>query len=675
MATYLTPGIYYQRVDASPPAITAIRTDVAGFVGIATRGLVDTAIPVESFRQFQAQFGTFTGVGFLAYTVRAFFENGGRRCWIVRVASGDPGGGAAPAETIVQSSSATPRNVWRIRPSSPGVWGDNLTVTIQETHRAQTRTIPGPVQPNASVVASTNGFARATLVRLSQPGAPSILKVISDIDGQNQALVWLNDKPERRTVYDSPLSGFDLNRPVLIDSIEYTLLVAELGVPIALYERLSLIPENANYAPVVLAPLIIPTDDASASQWLPPVPYPIAIEDLRPDFTELANDRVLETLHVPFSPISLTGGRDGLSLLTTYDFIGEASSPLDSDELKQSKTRGLRVLEAVDEVAMVAVPDINIQPFLLPASAPITPCIPDPCLPMAIPPAVAPPPVQSTELPPVFSDSDIALVEAALLEHCENMADRIAILDPPLSASRNDELGLGAVIAWRSRFDSKYAALYYPWTRVVDPLQPVTAITRDIPPSGHIAGQYAASDFAVGVHKAPANAAITWIQDVTVPINPTQHGVLNSGGINVLRALPGRGLRIMGARTVSSDPDWIFVNVRRLIMMVEKAIYKSTQWAVFEPNNALTQAKLRLSLTSFLISLWQKGALAGKTAAEAFFVKCDASNNPPNQTDLGILLAEIGIAPSYPFEFVVLRVGRVGNQFEVTEQTVYPGAS
>lgn len=376
MATYLTPGIYYQRVDASPPAITAIRTDVAGFVGIATRGLVDTAIPVESFRQFQAQFGTFTGVGFLAYTVRAFFENGGRRCWIVRVASGDPGGGAAPAETIVQSSSATPRNVWRIRASSPGVWGDNLTVTIQETHRAQTRTIPGPVQPNASVVASTNGFARATLVRLSQPGTPSILKVISDIDGQNQALVWLNDKPERRTVYDSPLSGFDLNRPVLIDSIEYTLLVAELGVPIALYERLSLIPENANYAPVVLAPLMIPTDDASASQWLPPVPYPIAIEDLRPDFTELANDRVLETLHVPFSPISLTDGRDGLSLLTTYDLIGEASSPLDSDELKQSKTRGLRVLEAVDEVAMVAVPDINIQPFLLPASAPITPVSP-----------------------------------------------------------------------------------------------------------------------------------------------------------------------------------------------------------------------------------------------------------------------------------------------------------
>jgi hypothetical protein len=530
------------------------------------------------------------------------------------------------------------------------------------------------VQSGFSVVDSTNGFERASLVRLSQPGAPSILKVVSDINGRNQALVWLNDKPARRMVYDSPIAGFDLNRPVLVESVEYTLLVAEVGVPVALYENLSLIPENENYGPSVLAPLTANVDTDPA-QTLPPIPHPVVVEDLRPDFAELALTRTVETLNVPSAPLSLALGRDGLSLLTTYDFIGEESDPLDSDELKQAKTRGLRVLESVDEVAIVAIPDIHIQPFLPPESAPIAPCIPDPCLPTATPPAVAPAPVESTELPPVFSDAAIAQVEAALVGHCEQLGDRIAILDPPLSASQNDQLGLGAVIAWRSNFDSKYAALYYPWSRVVDPLQSVTSITRDIPPSGHVAGQYAASDVAVGVHKAPANNPLSWIQDVTVPVNGTQHGVLNSGGINVLRALPGRGLRIMGARTVSSDPDWIFVNLRRLIMMIEKAIYKSTQWAVFEPNNSITQAAVRLSLTSFLISLWQKGALVGATTSEAFFVKCDASNNPPDQTDIGMLLAQVGVSPSYPFEFVVLRVGRVGNQFEVTEQTVYPGAS
>jgi uncharacterized protein len=672
MATYVTPGVYYERVDASPPAITAIRTDVAGFVGIASRGPMDTAVPLESFRQFQAQFGTFTGAGFLAYTVRAFFENGGRRCWVVRAASGDPVGGAGSAYIMVESATIPARAVWRIRASSPGVWGDNLTILVQETHRAQTLAVPGSVQSNASVVASTNGFTRAKLVRLSQPPAPPVLKVVSDIDGQNQALIWVHDNPARRLPYDSQLTSFDPNRPILVESVEYTLVVAELGVPIALYEQLSLIPEDANYGPTRLGPLTFWTD-VEAGQKLPPPPYPVVIEELRQEFVDLAPSRLLETLLVPIGATPLAGGRDGLSLLTTYDFIGEPSAALDSDKVKTLKTRGLRVLESVDEVAMVAVPDIHIQPFLLPTTTPPPPCIPDPCLPSDLPPAIPPAPVESTELPPVFSEADIARVEAALVEHCENRADRIALLDPPLFASRDDELGLGAVIAWRNRFDSKYAALYYPWTRVVDPLRPVTAIIRDIPPSGHVAGQYAATDHAVGVHKAPANARLVWLQDVTVAVNSNQHGALNSRGIDVLRALPGRGLRIMGARTVSSDPSWIFVNVRRLIMMIEKAIYKSTQWAVFEPNNPLTQAKLRLSLTSFLISLWQQGALAGKTADEAFFVKCDASNNPPDQTDKGMLLAQVGVAPSYPFEFVVLRVGRVGNQFEVTEQTVYPG--
>jgi len=674
MATYLTPGVYCQRIDAGPPAITAIRTDIAGFVGIAERGLMDTAVPVESFRQFQAQFGSFTGVGFLAYSVRAFFENGGRRCWVVRVASGDAVGGASPAFTIVNNSAVPRRPVWCIRAFSPGVWGNNLTVMLQETHRAQTVTVPGPIQTNASVVASTNGFERATLVELSQPGTPTpVLKVVSEIDGRNQALVWVNDSPLRRQVYDSPLSGFDLNRPILIESIEYNLLVAELGVPIALYERLSLIPEHPNYGPTLLPKVTVSTR-VEDNQLLPPIPRPVVVREKRKDFKELASFRVLETLEISSQPVRLADGRDGLSLLNTYDFIGEESSPLDSDQVKKSKTRGLRVLEAVDEVAIVAIPDIHIQPYLLAPSAPLPPCVPDLCLPTELPPAVPFEAAQTTELPPVFSDSEIGQVEAALVEQCERCADRIALLDPPFSASRNDQLGLGAVIAWRSHFDSEYAALYYPWARVVDPLRSASALTRDIPPSGHVAGQYAATDFLVGVYKAPANNPLIWLQDVSVPIDPNQHGVLNSGGINVIRALPGRGLRVMGARTVSSNPDWIYVNVRRLLMMIEKAIYKSIQWAVFEPNNAVTQAKLRLSLISFLLSLWEQGALAGKTPDEAFFVKCDVSNNPPEETDSGKLLAQVGVAPSYPFEFVILRVGRAGNQFEVTEQTVYPGA-
>jgi phage tail sheath protein FI len=259
-------------------------------------------------------------------------------------------------------------------------------------------------------------------------------------------------------------------------------------------------------------------------------------------------------------------------------------------------------------------------------------------------------------------------VQSALIQQCEDLRDRIALLDPPFAAARNDKLGVGAVRAWRSRFDSKYAAFYYPWLRVVDPLR-ITSITRDIPPSGHVAGQYAQTDFRFGVHKAPANGPLSWIQDVTIGVDDAVQGVLNPLAINAIRPLAGRGIRIYGARTMSSDPDWIFVNVRRLMMMIEKAIDVATQWAIFEPNDVLTRSKLSLVLTSFLLSLWERGALMGAVADEAFFVRCDEGNNPPDDRAQGRMLAEVGVAPVRPFEFIILRVGRAQNQFEITEES------
>jgi phage tail sheath protein FI len=142
---------------------------------------------------------------------------------------------------------------------------------------------------------------------------------------------------------------------------------------------------------------------------------------------------------------------------------------------------------------------------------------------------------------------------------------------------------------------------------------------------------------------------------------------LNSIGVNVLLALAGRGVRVMGARTMSTESPRLYVNVRRLLMMIQKAIYLSTQWAVFEPNDWPTRAKIRLSIISFLAELWQGGALAGATADEAFTVRCDETNNPPDARANGRLLADVGVAPSVPFEFVVLRVGRQANEFEIQE--------
>jgi uncharacterized protein len=657
---YQTPGVYYERVDASAPGISTIRTDVAGFVGIARRGPLDTAVPVQSWRQFQAYFGGFTGAGFLAYAVRAFFENGGQRCWVVRIASS----GAATAETMLQARPSDPHDVWRVAAFSLGVWGNNLDIALRETHRAQTRTEPQGSVPEYAAVASIAGFGRGTHVRLSQDGAATVWKVVSDVDAGNRRLLWVHPRPEARLPYDSPLIGFNLQQPILIESVEYTLLVRELGRLLRLYEGLSLIPEHPRYGPRVLPTLVVPRD-AGTPQVLPMAPEPVEISDRRNLEQPLT---LLEPLvPPPEATWPLVGGADGLALLRVYDFIGEAVDFRDSDEVKRLKQRGLRVLEEVGEVAIVAMPDIHIQPRAAPESAPLPPCIPDPCLPSGPPPPATPRPPAVGDLPPIFSETEIHQVQAALVEQCERRRDRIALLDPPFAAARNDALGVAAVRAWRSRFDSKYAACYYPWLRVVDPLRSPAALTRDIPPSGHVAGQYAQTDIQIGIHKAPANAPLLWTQDVTVAIDDAVHGVLNPEGINVIRPLVGRGIRIFGARTVSSDPDWRFVNVRRLLMMIEKAIDISIQWAVFEPNDVVTRAKLRLVLLSFLLALWQRGALMGNAAAEAFQVKCDEENNPSSERENGRLLAEVLVAPSKPFEFIVLRVGREDNAFEITE--------
>lgn len=762
MATYTTPGVYYERIDATAPAITAIRTDVTGFVGIAVSGPLDTAVPVQSWKQFQAYFGGFTGSGFLAYAVRSFYENGGKRCWVVRVASNDPAGGALAAELELASSTAG-RTVWNISASSPGTWGNTLTVSMRETHLAQTTGWLEENHPERMVVAGTTGFTRGTLVRLSQPGKAPVLRVVAAINttqgfasltpGATKFLVWVPEQPELRLPYDSTPLDFAPDKSIQVESIEYTVIVEQAGIPVALYQGLSLIPENANYGPTLLAPLQIPADITSR-QVLPPLPASIVVEELRPEFAadSAATFRPLEMIKIgstqfqreklsialeqffkdvgryptqmeglqalvtnpggllswhgsylphpgmlldpwgnpyqyrfpgnngPYDVFTLSGdgvgdetplsgGQDGLRLLTAYDFVGEPVDPLDSDLMKKSKTRGLRVLEAVDEVSILAVPDINIQPVAIPPVEPLPPCKPDICLPSAVEPLAPTPPPLDIEMPPTFSDADIYRVQAVMIEQCEQIRSRVALIDPPVSAVRDERLGISAVQSWRSQFDSKYAAFYFPWLQVVDPLRPFGALTRDIPPSGHVAGQYASTDINIGVHKAPANAPLAWVQDVTISVNNAQHGVLNPLGINAIRTLTGRGIRIFGARTVSSDPDWRYINIRRLMIMIEKAIYLSSQWAVFEPNNEITQAKLRLSITSFLLALWQRGALAGSTADAAFFVRCDQTINTVPQRANGELVALVGVAPVNPFEFVVVRVGRTANEFEITEQS------
>jgi phage tail sheath protein FI len=278
---------------------------------------------------------------------------------------------------------------------------------------------------------------------------------------------------------------------------------------------------------------------------------------------------------------------------------------------------GFGGLEAIDEVTMLSVPDL-----------------------------------MSAHQQGLIDEEGVKSVQLAMIAHCELMGDRVAILDTPPG------LNAQQVKDWRveyAGYDSKYAALYWPYIKVMDPLkgQPMF-----MPPSGHVAGIWARNDDTRGVHKAPANEVIRGAISLETNITKGEHDQLNPVAVNAIRSFPGQGIRIWGARTLSSDPEWRYLNVRRLFNYVEKSILNGTNWVVFEPNDHKLWDSVKRTIIMFLRQEWRSGALFGRTPAEAFFVKCDEENNPPESRDVGILLVEIGIAPVKPAEFVVFRISQ-----------------
>ncbi|GAA1976211.1 phage tail sheath family protein [Kitasatospora viridis] len=243
-------------------------------------------------------------------------------------------------------------------------------------------------------------------------------------------------------------------------------------------------------------------------------------------------------------------------------------------------------------------------------------------------------------------------VQLGLISHCELMGDRMAVIDPPPSLNARD------IRKWRQEtagYDSKYAALYYPWIKVFDPS---SGQSRLVPPSGHVAGVWARNDAERGVHKAPANEILRGAVDLELQITRGEQDLLNPIGVNCIRAFPGRGIRVWGARTMASDPAWRYLNVRRYFNYLEESILVGTQWVVFEPNDQALWARIRRNISAFLVTEWRSGALFGARPEDAFYVKCDAETNPPESVDLGRVVCEIGVAPVKPAEFVVFRLAQ-----------------
>lgn len=242
-------------------------------------------------------------------------------------------------------------------------------------------------------------------------------------------------------------------------------------------------------------------------------------------------------------------------------------------------------------------------------------------------------------------------VQQSIIDYCELVRYCFAILDCPPGLMPQE------MKEWRMavNYDTTRAALYYPWIEVADN---TTGKTKLMPPSGHMAGVYARTDSTRGVHKAPANELVRACIGLGVNVTKGEHDLLNPIGVNVIRSFPGRGIRIWGARTLSSDASWRYINVRRLFNMVEESIERGTQWVVFEPNDPFLWSRITRDVSSFLRMVWRSGALFGTAPEQAFYVKCDSETNPPEARDLGQLIVEIGIAPVKPAEFVIFRISQ-----------------
>jgi uncharacterized protein len=288
---------------------------------------------------------------------------------------------------------------------------------------------------------------------------------------------------------------------------------------------------------------------------------------------------------------------------------------------------GFSGLEAIDEVTMLAVPDA----------------------------------LAAFEQGSIDGEN-LKAIQLAMIAHCELMGDRMAIIDPP------SDLSAQQVKEWRldgGGFDSRYAVLYWPWVKIFDPAM---GANRFVPPSGHMAGVWARNDDTRGVHKAPANEVIRGVTSLQTQITKTEQELLNPLGINCIRSFPGRGIRVWGARTLSSDAEWRYLNVRRLFNYLEESILQGTQWAVFEPNDAALWARIRRTITAFLTNEWRKGALFGANPEQAFFVKCDGETNPAESIDVGQVVCQVGVAPVKPAEFVIFQLSQFsGGTSLVTE--------
>jgi phage tail sheath protein FI len=668
MPEYLAPGVFVEEVSFRSKSIEGVSTTTTGFVGPTRYGPIDMVPDViTSLGDFELTYGdrkqlqyigdtgTTVSHNFMWHAVRAFFQEGGKRLYCVRTfrpfiltdagainqKPDHPPVYTYPAATIEKTlpkklggltvyedgharkllgSSTTPPappadtdKLIQIRARFPGEAG-NMRVVFT-LHLGQ-NILGGKKRTSATTTdkASTPGVLNNDIVWIKRGTAQDFYIATSDT-AEN---TWRFGKARQKD------KGFDPNQPVSetnkkdlrlntddgkgLDPSRDSVHIVTLTVTLTMSDGPTLVWDN-------LAPDFAHTRNDQADSifdFFANQPANVALARTLP-IVILKNDKLengLDVLTTLFpggdqsilkkvsdtdpkivdwksDPIDLEGGNDGLqSSFVEYEGV--------ADLTRMTKT-GLVALEDIDDISIVAAPGSTVNYSGTPRIV------------------------------------EVNTIISSLITHAEHMKYRIAILDS------GDNLPISEVRKMRAQFDSKHAALYYPWVRILDP---VTRVEINLPPSGFVAGIYARNDITRAVYKAPANE------------------VVNPEGINCFRFFEGRGYRLWGARTISSDSEWKYVNLRRYFAYLEHSIDKGTQFAVFEPNGPLLWANVRRTIEDFLLNEWQNGALLGDKPETAYFVRCDRSTMTQNDLDNGRLIVLIGVAPVRPAEFVIFRIGQ-----------------
>jgi phage tail sheath protein FI len=633
MPEYLAPGVYVEEVSFRSKSIEGVSTTTTGFIGPARYGPIDVEPDViTSLGEFervygdrqQLRFKTDNGQdappmhNYLWHAARAFFEEGGKRLYIQRVFRS-----ASPSDDGYADA-------WI--PSPPSDEGDEDAIAPLIRVRAR---FPG----SAGKMRVRFTFRLGQSILGSAQGRPTVRSLL------DRDIVWIGDltSPVSGTIGSGTLyrASYSLENQawsfISGGSQPNTLQLDNLSVDSGdsvrvLTLTVSTMPADGSELPQVWDGLPLDPEHARAGE----ADSVFALFAKKPSNLSLARSL----------PIVITHGKniaDGLDVIDVLlsghsDLLGALSNPKSTDEQRsfevlldggndgvrpgfteyegtddedQPFKTGLKAFEDIEDISIVAAPGSTFG--------------------------------YDTDK---YHD-DAAAITNLLISHAERMRYRIAVLDS------GDAQTIAGVRAVRAQLDSKYAALYYPWIRILDP---VTRREIAVPPSGAVAGIYARNDINRAVYKAPANEVVNTALGFELLLNKSQQEVLNPEGINCFRFFEGRGYRLWGARTISSDPEWKYVNLRRYFAYLERSIDRGTQWAVFEPNGELLWANVRLTISDFLLNEWQNGALLGDKPEKAFFVKCDRSTMTQNDLDNGRLVCLIGVAPLRPAEFVIFRI-------------------